>query len=74
LTEGRTYAQAAGLALDPFVGLAWSLVLVFLLLLGAAVQRRHRREPRLARKRGMATKCVKQIKLCNPVIDLVSDP
>ncbi len=37
LTEGRTYAQAAGLALDPFVGLALSLVLVSLLLLGSAV-------------------------------------
>ena len=37
LAEGRTYAQAAGLALDHFVGLAWSLVLVSLLLLGSAV-------------------------------------
>src|SRR6266536_2774919 len=37
LAEGRTYTQAIDLALDPFIGLAYSLVFGFLLLLGLAL-------------------------------------
>jgi len=37
LAEGRTYLQAVDLALDPFAGLAWSLVLAVLLLFGLAL-------------------------------------
>jgi signal transduction histidine kinase len=37
LAEGRTYAQAIGLVLDPLVGLVWSLVVAVLLLAGAGL-------------------------------------
>src|SRR5574341_1270737 len=37
LAEGRTYAQVIDLALDPFAGLAWTLILSLLRLLGLAL-------------------------------------